>query len=170
MTKNINRNNGIILGVAPASKGFGYAVLEGDRTLVDWGVRTVAGDKNAGTLKQIAKMIAQYKPGLLVLDDASAKGSRRCLRIRTLTKKIIVVAEGLNIRVARFSRDEILDTFFIDGEGTKYSIAKLLAVLFPEELGPRLPPKRRAYESEDFRMSMFEAVALATAYRLRRDR
>jgi hypothetical protein len=32
---------------------------------------------------------------------------------------------------------------------------------FPEELSFRLPPKRKPWDSEDPRMGMFEAIALA---------
>ncbi|MDB6018025.1 MAG: hypothetical protein JWR19_2514 [Pedosphaera sp.] len=51
--------------------------------------------------------------------------------------------------------------FFADGKGTKHSIAEILAQRFPEELGDRLPPKRLAWMSEDDRLYMFDAVALA---------
>jgi hypothetical protein len=38
---------------------------------------------------------------------------------------------------------------------------------FPEELGHRLPPKRKPWMSEDYRMGIFDAVALAFATRVR---
>ena len=34
-----------ILAIAPSFRGFGYAVLEDNDTLVDWGVKTVQGNK-----------------------------------------------------------------------------------------------------------------------------
>jgi len=51
--------------------------------------------------------------------------------------------------------------FFADGQGTKHALAEILAARFPEELGCRLPPKRRPWMSEDYRMDIFDAVALA---------
>ena len=39
-----------ILSIAPSTRGFGYAVLEGKDTLVDWGVKTVQGNKNVNSL------------------------------------------------------------------------------------------------------------------------
>jgi len=171
MTKTIRQNNNLILAIALSSSGFGFAVLEGERTLVDWGVKSVTGDKNAWILKQIEKMIAHYQPGVLVLHDAAAKGSRRGPRIRKLTKEIVAMAASWKLKVTLLSREHVMQAFFIDGKGTKYTIAKVLAGRFPEELGPRLPRKRRAWEGEDSRMSIFDAVALAFAKRLwRKDR
>ena len=53
-------------------------------------------------------------------------------------------------------------------QGTKHDIAEYLANRFPEELGTRMPPKRRPWMSEDHRMPMFEAVALTVASGLKR--
>jgi hypothetical protein len=139
--------------------------MEGGDTLVDWGVRSVTGDKNADTLKKVVAMIALYKPVALVLEDASAKGSRRSRRIRDLTEEIVATAAGRRIKVALFSRDRVMQTFFEDGHGTKHAIARILAVRFQEELGPRLPPRRKPWNSEDYRMGIFDAVALALTLR-----
>jgi len=48
-----------------------------------------------------------------------------------------------------------------DEQATKHALAEHLASRFPEELGFRLPKKRRFWMSEDSRMDMFDAVALA---------
>jgi hypothetical protein len=67
-----------ILAIAPAYIGFGFAVLEGQDTLVDWGVKNVAGNKNTQSLKQVEKLIIQYQPGVLVLQDIEdSRHSRR---------------------------------------------------------------------------------------------
>jgi len=36
--------------------------------------------------------------------------------------------------------------------------------LFPIELAPRLPPKRKVWKSEDPRMDIFDAAGLAVAF------
>jgi hypothetical protein len=168
MTNRTRQKNDRILAIAPSSRGFGFAVLEGGATLVDWGVKSIRGNKNAGTLKKVEGMIALYKPAVLVLEDASAKGSRRSRRIRKLTKGIIAMAESRKIKVALLSREQVMRTFFEDGEGTKHAIARILAIRFPEELGHRLPPKRKPWTSEDYRMGIFDALALAFAKQLRK--
>jgi hypothetical protein len=163
MTKPTHRKNDRILAIAPSSRGFGFAVMEGADTLVDWGVRSVTGNKNADALKKAEAMIALYHPAVLVLEDAAAKGSRRSRRIRDLTKKIIARAANRRIKIALFSRDKVMRAFFEDGMGSKHTIARILAMRFPEELGHRLPPKRKPWASEDYRMGIFDAVALAFA-------
>ena len=61
----------------------------------------------------------------------------------------------------------MMKAFFADGKGTKHTLAQIIARRFPEELGHRLPPKRRPWESEDYRMGIFDAVALAYATELK---
>jgi hypothetical protein len=48
-----------------------------------------------------------------------------------------------------------------DDPGTKHALAEIIAERFPEELGFLLPPKRRDWMSQDSRMDIFDAVALA---------
>ena len=50
--------------------------------------------------------------------------------------------------------------------GTKQEMAEALAKQFPDELASRLPEKRKAWKSEDARMDIFEAVALAVAFQI----
>lgn len=66
-----------ILAIAPGTRGFGFAVLEGKNTLVDWGVKTVQGNKNVQSLAKVKELITHYQPGVLVLQDTSTKSSRR---------------------------------------------------------------------------------------------
>ena len=46
---------------------------------------------------------------------------------------------------------------------TKHQRAQAVIERFPV-LAQKLPPKRKPWESEDYRMSMFAAAALAVAY------
>jgi hypothetical protein len=54
--------------------------------------------------------------------------------------------------------------YFPDDKGTKNAQTKIIAEQFSEEIGDLLPPERRAWESENYHMGMFEAVALALAF------
>ena len=156
-----------IVAIAPSTLGFGFAGLEGEETLVDWGVKSVEGDKNARCLAKVDEMIAHYQPDAIVLQDHSRKNSRRSARIRTLGRQIVALAKHRKVRVKLFSNEQVRRLFFADGKGTKHALAEILAKRFPAELGFRLPPKRRPWMSEDSRMDIFDAVALAVAFRLR---
>jgi hypothetical protein len=152
-----------VLAVAPSSRGFGFAVLEHENNLVDWGVRSTKGDKNLGSIAKVDELIAHYGPGAIVLEDHSAKSSRRSPRIRTLITEMCALAERSDIRAVQLSQAEVRKIFFARDQGTKHSLAGILAARFPAELGFRLPPKRRPWMSEDYRMDIFDAVALAVA-------
>lgn len=157
-----------ILAIAPSTRGFGFALLEGLDTLVDWGVKSVKGDKNARSLAKVDELIAHYQPDVMVLQGTSTKDSRRSPRIRTLSKQIISLAASHKVRVSLFSREQVRQTFFAEDQGTKYALATILADKFPDELGFRLPPKRRPWMSEDSRMGIFDAVALVMVLRVKK--
>jgi len=150
-----------ILAIAPSAWGVGFAVLEGPDTLVDWGVKTVKGDKNTRSVEKVKELIDHYHPEILALEDLSAGKSRRSARIRDLGERIMGLATSSGIQVAVFSLEQVRQAFSSNGQETKQARAEALAKRFPEELGFRLPPKRRLWESQDRRMDIFDAVALA---------
>ena len=154
-----------ILAIAPSYRGFGFAVLEGRDTLVDWGVKNVEGNKNAQSLKQVKELIAQYQPGVLVLQDT--ENSLRHSRIKALSRKIIALAKVGKVGAKLFSHEQLQRIYFADGQGTKHALAEIIAKRFPEELGSRLPPKRKVWVGEHYQMDIFDAVALALALRER---
>ena len=153
-----------ILAIAPSTRGFGFAVLEGLDTLADWGVKSVTTDKNARSIAKVEELISQYKPDLLVLEDFST--GRRAPRIRRLGKRLITLARNQNIKVALFTKEQIREAFYQISSGAKQARAEFIAEKFPDEIGFRLPPKRKPWMSEDYRMGIFDAVALALLPRL----
>jgi hypothetical protein len=48
-------------------------------------------------------------------------------------------------------------------------LQKYIATRFPDELGSRVPPKRKAWTSQNARMDIFDAVGLVVAFRLKND-
>ena len=154
-----------ILAIAPVTRGFGFAVLEGRDTLINWGVKTVTGNKNAKSLEKVEELIAHYQPGVLVLEDASAKGSLRHPRIRRLVPQIIKMAKTGKVNVTLFSREQVMKLLVPDGQGTKHDLAEIVAAQFPEQLGSKLPPKRKAWMREHYQMGIFDAVALTLVFR-----
>ncbi|MBI3418007.1 MAG: hypothetical protein HY043_22180 [Verrucomicrobia bacterium] len=156
-----------ILAIAPSTRGFGFAVLEGRDTLVDWGGKSVDGNKNVQSLAKMKELITRYQPGVMVLEDTSTKASRRSSRIQALSQKIIALARTKSVRVELFSPEQVRRAFFADGQGTKHARAEILAKRFPDELGSRLPPKRKPWKSEHYQMGIFDAVTLAVVLRLK---
>ena len=160
MTKN-RKKNLRVLGIVASSRGIGFAVMEGNSVLVDWGVKTVKGDKNARSLSNVANLIDHYRPSAIALENTRSDGSRRRSRVQALTHEIVEMAKAENIKVKQFSRKQLNLALNRDGAGTKHALAEYVASRFPDELNFRLPPKRKCGMNEDGRMDIFDAVALA---------
>ena len=141
--------------------------MEGQKAIIECGRRVADGDKNVQSLAKMKKLLSFYQPGVLVLQDVEAKGSRRHPRIKTLNRQIKRVAEKHKIKVKLISGKQLRTLLLGNPRGTKQEMAETLAVQFPDELASRLPPKRKPWKSEDSRMDIFDAVALALALRLK---
>jgi hypothetical protein len=152
-----------VLAIDPSVSGFGYAVLEGPGRLVDWGVKTVAGEKNARCLKWIAHFIKLYAPDLVVVENSQAQGSRRCRRVRELIMDIRDFAAQWSVRTRSFSRSDVHVAFAPLSARRKHEIARVISEMFPE-LAPQVPPHRRCWMREDDRMNIFDAMALALTF------
>jgi hypothetical protein len=100
---------------------------------------------------------------VIVVEDYAGKGSRRCRRIQGLINEISKLASTRKIRVRRFSRVKVKQAFSESGASTKHGIALEIAKRFPE-LAPRLPRFRKPWMSEDYRMSIFDAVGLGMTF------
>ena len=157
-----------ILAIALSTGGFGFVVMEGQRTIIEFGRRVADGDKNTQSLAKVKKLLNFYRPGVLVLQDVEAKGSHRAPRIKTLNRQIKRVAEKCKIKVKLISGKQLRSLLVGNPRGTKQEMAEVLATQFPDELASRLPPKRKPWKSEDARMDIFDAVALAVVFRLKR--
>lgn len=153
-----------IFSLDPTTKGFGYAVFELPFRLVEWGLAHIAGDKYAGAVSRFEKLLDRFRPDVVVLEDATAPGSRRNPRVRRLIDTLVKVARDRRVKVATVARRAMLEHFAPDGErATKHSVARRLAEFFPE-LAPHLPPPRRPWQSQDERTAIFDALALAVTY------
>jgi Holliday junction resolvasome RuvABC endonuclease subunit len=152
-----------VLAVDPSTRGFGFAVLEGAERLIDWGMKETKKNKNARSLKLIADLTDRYQPNVITVEDYEGKGSRRCRRIQTLIDGISTLASKQNITVRIFSRAKVKQAFSESGAVNKYEIASAIAKRFPE-LVPRLPRVRKPWMSEDYWMSIFDAVAFGLTF------
>ncbi len=152
-----------VLALDPTSGGIGFAVLEGPHQLIDWGVKSAPERTPHYALWLIEALIARYEPDVIVLEDCEACGSRRCPRVRALIRQIVRRAAKHDIKTHRFAGRQIREAFAATNGLTKYRRARAIAEQFPE-LAPRVPPVRRPWMSEDYRMSIFDAVGLAVTF------
>ena len=148
------------LAIAPTSHGFGYVLFENPHTVIDWGVKEVRANKLRDCLLKARVLMHMVQASVLVIEDVHDSSSRRSKRIRVLVEKLAELATQRGMTVVRCSRIDVLTVFGKMGAHNKDEIAAAVVKLVPE-LAPRLPPRRRIWESEHYSMGMFEAAALA---------
>jgi hypothetical protein len=150
----------LALAVDPTTKGFAFVVLE-EGVLIDWGVRHAGSEKNRGSIRKLNILIADYKPDVLVMEDVHDRSSRRLRRIRLLIGQFAREARRHQVMVRRVTRTAVHLHFRTNSwQVTKHRIALALAERFPELRG-RLPRVRKLWMTEDERMSIFDALAMA---------
>jgi Holliday junction resolvasome RuvABC endonuclease subunit len=149
-----------VLAIDPTSKGFGFVVLEGPTRLLDWGSRTVQGNADKACLRRVSALTGQYDPEVVVLENCD--GSRRVPRVRRLIGRILEQAKAGGLRASLVSRRQVQAAFA--PASTKHEIASAIAERL-SELRLVLPEKRTLIMStEDQRMNVFDAAALALTW------
>ncbi|MEQ1854888.1 MAG: hypothetical protein ABL963_00360 [Longimicrobiales bacterium] len=146
-----------VLAVDPSTKGFGFAVLEGGKRLVDWGVARVWAQSDKEFLARVECLVERYRPAILVLEEV--KGGRRS--VRTIRRLGLVAEHAIQsgLRLVQVPRSVVRAGLERYGS-TRHELATAIARRFPE-LEPLLPPPRKPWMSEDERMNVFDAVLLA---------
>src|SRR6266496_1877409 len=138
-----------LLAVAPSTRGLGFALLENGH-LIDWGIKSARPKRSSQNMPNLMEVIARYQPHMIVMEDHSAKGSRRCPRIRALGQRIINEVTKRNITYLVLPRQQVKRFFSCEGRKTKHDLAKLVARRFPDEVACRLPQTRLPWESESY--------------------
>ncbi len=146
------------------TRGFGYVIFEHPFNLEEFGFARIVKEKRLGTIAYFEKLLAEFEPGTVVLENAEAPGSRRHCRVRELIETLATLARERGVAVAFVARTAVVARFS-SGEtrATKQTIAQTLARHFPE-LRFKLPKPRKAWESKSERMSIFDALALAVTH------
>ncbi len=154
-----------IFAIQPSTRGFGWAVFEGPFSAHDWGVaysKVHASKRNSLCVSKVDAMLTKYEPQTLVLEAYEAPAARHP-RIVDLCRAVAALAMNRGVDVAVFTKQEVYKVFGTVGARTKHEIAAAIALHF-EPLQKRLPSKRKVWDSEAFRMTIFSAAALILTY------
>jgi len=154
----------LALDVRPRS--FGYAVFEGLNRILDWGVRSYRkadGSVPAIVRKNVEQLIGDFAPGVLVIKDRWTQRGKTSPKLKKILAVVEQTAKKHRVPLRAISRKAVKKAFAGQGRVTKHSIATALASRYLE-LSWKLPPKRKPWQSEDYRMSIFDAAALGFAY------
>jgi hypothetical protein len=155
-----------ILAIDLRPRRFGYAVFEGSRMLLDWGVSGYPPEGNgesAVASKRLAALLKVSSPSAIVVKRERWDSAKTNAGSRSLAEAISSESHTRSIPICLVGQDELASTFLNLQCETKYEIASALTRIFPELLW-KLPPKRQVWQSEHPRMTMFDAAALGLAY------
>ena len=157
------QENERIVSICPTSHGFGFAVFESDSTLVDWGHSHIRPATHSKCIERIVELLSWYSPDSVVIEDTTEGSSRRGVRVVKLLNDLHRFVARTNTNVARISHRMVQESFLPSRSVSKHDIARIIAAHFPE-LQFQVPPPRKIWMSEDERLSIFNAVALALTY------
>lgn len=152
-----------ILAIDPAGRGFGFAVLEGPGSLIDWGVRGAKARSHVQAIGHLEELVDCYGPDVIVTQRIDDPEVHRGFRAQAFLREALKVSAAYKIPVRTIASRELVRAFSDLGYPTKHKIATRIGELFPE-LAPRVPPFRKPWMSEDYRMAIFDAVAFGLAY------
>jgi hypothetical protein len=153
-----------VMSIYPNSRGFAFVIFESALAPLDWGLVEIrTQDKNQECLRRIGSLLERYEPAALILQDMTGDRAYRAGRIRNLNEAIAALAETQGIVIFTYSRARARECFQYLGNPTKQHIAEIIAKYIPE-FDRYLPPPRKRWRSEDFRMGIFDAAALAWTF------
>ena len=153
----VSISNTCVLAFDITPNGIGFAVLEGVERLYDSGMTYVSDKSKHAFLERAERLILDYQPHVLVLEDPNSDSFRKGPRASTIIKRIELLALVRVLPVLFVSQKEIRKAF---GTKNKYETAKAVAEIFPVLEG-RVPDYRRPWESEAERTNIYEAVSFA---------
>jgi hypothetical protein len=159
------RRYDFVMAVFPNARGIAYVVFEGPEAPVDWGMSDPRGDSRKDkAVRYVATLLDRYTPEALVLRDRADIQAGRG-RLYKLLEALEELAEKKGVQNVQFSRRQLRQSFGFLGSPTRYAIVEAIARHIPL-FEPYVPPVRKIWKTEDRRMGLFDAIALAlTLYR-----
>ena len=150
-----------VLAVDVRASRMGFAVFETPCRLLDWGVRVLHGEYPHSS--PVARLLRAYKPSVLAVRKIKAGGWRDTPGGRTQLRELRSQARRFSTLVTAVSETALKKFFLQYGKSKKYEIASLVATSFPE-IAWKLPPRRKFWNPEDWRMTIFDAAALGLVF------
>jgi hypothetical protein len=144
-------------------RGFGYLILEDSMRPVDWGTKQTTRPGEAKTIEVVASLVAQYRPHYVLLEDVLNESHRRSPRAVLVTRRIAEFLAERGVNCALVPAAMVKNTFQRWSAHTKQDRAHIVSELLPD-LAQHLPPPRKPWMSEDSRMSIFSAAAIALTF------
>jgi len=113
--------------------------------------------------QRLISLLKLFSPSVIVTTRERWDRASVNPHLLPLEEEILRTSSAHSIAIHAISQNQVRQSFLRLGCETRYQTATSLSQIFPE-LSPRLPPKRRLWESEHSSMAIFDAVALGLAY------
>jgi hypothetical protein len=154
------RNYKRVLALDIRPHRFGFVVLEGPTMLLDCGVKSFHSRPRPTKIppsQKILTLLNDFFPSVIVVRDRE-----RHVDTARILETVRRQAKQRRFTLKFISRKMIVKAFAVTGKN-KHEVASVLAEQFLTLLS-KLPPRRKCWQSEDYRMSMFDAAAAGVAY------
>jgi hypothetical protein len=149
-----------ILAVDLRPQKFGYAVFENQSKLIDWGIR---GFTLSNLRIRMFKLMKTVEPAVVVVRRKSSGYRRRYADYRIAKQILYRTCKSASVSIVDF-RSQTLKSFVRQYKTkNKYEMAALIGSKFPE-LSWQLPLYTKPWESEHWRMPIFDAALVGMAY------
>jgi len=155
-----------ILSLEVGSRDLGFAALETPAHLLEYGRRKhrVKTDELPDVVgRKISALLALHLPDIIAVRSRSVRTANAQRRIALILSVLRREARRRSIEFQTISRKAVRQFFARYQCTSKHQIATLVVRWFPE-LSWKLPPKRKAWKSEDHRMVIFDAMATALTF------
>lgn len=144
------------LGIYPCQTGFGFAVIERGRGLVDWGEAELGRDSDEEFVRRVRLQIERSSPALLALEKTS--DTSRGAKAKRRVDAALALATHLCLKSVELSPYEVREGLSVTAGATKHDLVDQLCEMYPELT--RQKPVRSIWK-RDPRINVFNAVALA---------
>jgi hypothetical protein len=132
---------------------------------MDWGMTFFQPNRESeirAARRRVEFLLSSFNPTLIAVAKSEVAASHNASSVRSLIRSIRTEARAGSIPFQSMNRRHIRNSFLEHDAKSKDEIASSLVDRFPE-LRSKLPRKRRTWEKEHYRMTLFDAVALGVA-------
>lgn len=145
-----------ILGVASTTRGFAFALTEGPKRLVTWGLRRRAPTQ-AAVVSTLKRIVESSRPLFVAFEqEASERKGRRGKRfgkmLSAACRQYGVMIHAVDSKTVKLLAGS--------PKASKWQVAHAVSKRF-REIQHKLPQPRRAWQGEDDRIGSFLALAAA---------
>jgi hypothetical protein len=141
----------------------GFAIFEGPKILLDSGTTAIPPTNGNASGNRFSDLLNLASPAAIVVKTERWEYMQAHSRTSSLIDVLRQESEKRSIALRTLDEHALALSFRNLGCSTKAEIAAALTRVFPE-LDWKLPPKRDIWDSEHFRQSIFDAIALGLAF------